>query len=115
LLWDELVSDSQLCIVPLEYEHLKKNTEAELFKIVEFIGESKSINELRPAIEISSFDNMKELERSETFSKPRLKPRNGHPKVRKGLVGGYLKELSKEDIKYIDSRVLKLQGLMCEF
>lgn len=114
LLWDELVTNSPLCILPLEYEQLKKNTEAELIKIVEFIDESISINELRSAVEISSFDNMKKLEKGGTFSMPWLKPRNGHPKVRKGLVGGYLGELRREDIDYIDSRILALQGLRCE-
>jgi hypothetical protein len=46
---------------------------------------------------------MKRIEASETFSQPWLRPRNGSPKVRKGIVGGYKDSLVPEDINYLDS------------
>jgi hypothetical protein len=45
---------------------------------------------------------MKKTEDEDTFGQPWLRKRNGTPKVRKGKVGGFRTELSKEDIVYLN-------------
>jgi len=45
---------------------------------------------------------MSEVEQSATFEEPWLRLRNGAPKVRRGLVGGYADSLREADIHYLD-------------
>ncbi|XSG83929.1 MAG: hypothetical protein ACPW60_09310 [Methylohalobius sp. ZOD2] len=45
---------------------------------------------------------MKQLEQSERFPQPWLRPRNSAMKVRRGKVGGFLDTLGAEDIAYLN-------------
>lgn len=82
-----------------------------------FLGLKASIKDLLKAVDFCRFDNMKkELEKPDCgafANHPQLvdlKPASDDPnsaKVRRGKVGGYVDELKKEDIAYIDGMIKK--------
>jgi hypothetical protein len=55
----------------------------------------------------TSFSTMKDVERARSFDRPWLQPRMGAMKVRRGKVGGYLDELSPQDIAYIEDTIAR--------
>jgi len=82
----------------IKYEDLKADTFREVKKILDFWGIKIEDDIIKQAIEQSSFAKMKEKEKS---ANP-----NSH-KARKGKIGGYREELSKEDIKFIEEKINK--------
>lgn len=91
----------------LEYESLQTETEVELRKLLEFLGyPSPSQDQMESMISKGSFRSMQQQEGQKKFGTSRLRPRNpddvGSYKARKGKVGGYLEELSAEDVQYCD-------------
>lgn len=94
----------------IKYEDLHRDPVGELRKIVGFAGINDVNDELlKEAVEFGSFDNMRQMELSNSLQNGRLKPRNPNDqesyKVRKGQVGGYRQYLSEEDVKYVDTQV----------
>ena len=63
------------------------------------------------AIEYGRFENMQRLERTNALNTPKLRPLGTREinsrKVRKGKVGSYREELSREDIAYVDDVVFR--------
>ena len=57
---------------------------------------------LRWAEEQVRFEKMKEVERSGQFAEPWLNPRNDAAKVRQGKIGGFMNDLTEEDIAYLN-------------
>lgn len=57
---------------------------------------------LQQACEASTFNRMKEVERSNRFPGEWLRLRNGYPKIRRGAVSNYLEELNEDDIRYLN-------------
>ena len=57
-------------------------------------------------MKLGSFANMRNLEATNAFDNPRLRPpEDGDPesfKVRRGKVGGFIDYLSVDDLKYVD-------------
>ena len=93
------------------YEQLKQNPHKILSSICSFINIDCSQEIIATAIEYSSFENMKKIDNGK--GENLLKGYKGNfgkspGRVRKGLVKGYLKELSKEDIEYVEKEKRKM-------
>lgn len=91
------------------YEDLRKDTNKELKKILDFLKINVDDNIIDEAVNYSSFNNMRKMELAGTFNDFRMLPVNKKDsnsfKTRKGKVGGYKEELSKEDIAYLDKEI----------
>ena len=57
---------------------------------------------LRWAEEQVRFEKMKEVERSGHFAEPWLNPRNDAAKGHQGKIGGFMNDLTEEDIAYLN-------------
>lgn len=93
--------------IAVKYEDLQADTKKELIKVLNHLGAHPSDDELQKTISFASFSNMKKMELGEEFTGKyayslslvdKDNPNSG--KVRKGKVGGYLDELSVEDVYY---------------
>jgi len=90
----------------LRYEDIHQDPAKALQNILDFIGlEAENDQTINTAVSFASFDNMKKMERNKYFDKKSMRPgdeevENSY-KVRKGKVGGYDEELSREDLEYI--------------
>lgn len=101
--------------ITLTYEELKDSTDAEMQRVMGFLDWDVSDEKLHETIEFCSFKNMKEMEETGKFKDNRydyaLSPGNvlqpDSYKVRKGKVGGYMEELSKEDLNYCNEMMEK--------
>ena len=94
----------------IRYEQLHLDPEEVLSKVLRFIGADDVEQRHRAAaVAYASFENMRELERADTFNDPRLRPGNvtdpDSYKVRRGVVGGYVGHLSDEDLAYIEQEL----------
>ena len=97
----------------LRYEDMHRDPARCLRSLLEFIGvEHPDEAAVAAAVRYGSFENMRRLERSGSFSR-KMSP--GDPddeesyKVRKGRVGGFMDYLSPDDIAYVD-RVIDEAG-----
>jgi hypothetical protein len=94
----------------IRYEQLHREPQEVLSKVLRFIG-ADYVEPLHrtAAVAYASFENMRELERANTFNDPRLRPGNvADPdsyKVRRGVVGAYAEHLSAEDLAYIEQEL----------
>jgi hypothetical protein len=101
-------------VLHVRYESLKADVDAGFRRILGFIGPDEKVDEvaLRHALDASSFDRMKELERSSAGARTILGARDvGDPesyKVRKGKVGGFRDYLSPAGIACVDAAFARL-------
>jgi hypothetical protein len=91
----------------LKYEELQSDTIPELERTLTFLGAKPSKQKLKEVVTLGKFNNMKKMEVAGEFtgkyaySLSRVVKNNPNSgKVRKGKVGGYLEELSAEDVYY---------------
>lgn len=93
----------------VKYEDMQENSHKELTKILDFLNIKVNDQILNEAIRYSSFENMRKMELTGKFKDRRMRPENINDpnsyKTRKGKVGGYKEELSKEDITYLNRKV----------
>ena len=89
------------------YERLRADTNGEIIKLLYFLDVTRAPFEIERAIEMGSFENMQRLERLagyDTYYGDILRPGNPQDpesfKVRKGVIGGFRKYLSHDDINY---------------
>ena len=97
----------------ITYEQLKQDPVATLKELCSFVGIECEEGIIQTAVEYSSFNNMKKIDNGE--GENLLRKYKGNfgvtpGRVRKGLVKGYLTELSKEDIEYVEKEKRKLYG-----
>ncbi len=98
-MWAEILT--QRPYLHLRYEDVHADPEAALGKLVDYCGFRISAARIRDAVEAGRIDNMRRVEEQAGFSEPWLRPRNGHTKVRRGVVGGHADELSPDDLTYL--------------
>ena len=94
----------------IRYEDLKQGAEAELRRLLDFIGLSNVSDEhIAEAVEYASFKNMRKMEMSGKVSSGRLKPGDRSDKesfkTRKGVVGGYVGYLEPDEIESVERRI----------
>ncbi|MGD9512241.1 MAG: sulfotransferase domain-containing protein, partial [Geminicoccaceae bacterium] len=77
------------------YEDLRRDTAGQLRRVLEFMGQHPTVQELADCISFASVENMRKLEEKSTFwlAGSRMKPGDkANPesfKVRRAKVGGY--------------------------
>ncbi len=98
-------------VLVIRYEDMRKDPEAVLGKILEFMGTAGSPGEVKEAVSFAAFENMKNLEEKKLFrfSGNRLLPGDrGNPdsyKVRRAKVGGYRDYFDDAQVEAIDRYV----------
>lgn len=89
------------------YESFKEDTHGNLQKLVTFVGLDVSDEVVNKAVEYGSFENMRKLETNGELDWIGL-PNASDPrglKTRRGRVGGYREELSKEDLVCVNDMI----------
>ena len=90
----------------ISYEQIKKAPFSKFQEMLEFIGIIAVPEILTKAVEETSFEKMKQLEKEGKIPEPWMRTGSKNSdksmKVRKGKVGGYVEELSIEDIQFLD-------------
>ena len=99
-MWREIVAQRDFLLV--EYERVHEDTAGILRAIVDYYGLTVEDDRIEQTVEQGRIDNMRKVETSDAFPQPWLRTRNGHPKVRSGIVGGDADALSPEDIAYLN-------------
>lgn len=93
----------------VRYEDLRARPVEELARVVEFLGVPAPQADLEAAVAFTSFEALREKERSGFYRSERLQARDpGDPesfKVRRGKVGGYRDELPPETVAWLDRTV----------
>lgn len=95
------------------YEKLLQDTKGQFTRLLKSFGlQQIDKKNLQESIDFSSFNNMRQLERSGAVKGARVKPANINDtdsyKTRKGKVGGYKDYLSSQDIQYVGKEIEKL-------
>lgn len=106
--WAEQLSERDDALV-FRYEDLRQDTTATLRRIVEFLGESFTDEQIAEAVEFGSVDNLRKLEHSGYFDNSSLRLRDAQDpdtyKVRKAQVGGYQDDLTPEQIAWVNDQI----------
>ncbi|QVL52723.1 MAG: sulfotransferase domain-containing protein [Cyanobium sp. M30B3] len=117
-MWLELASRRPQMMV-VSYENLRVDTEAELAEIIAFFGAEVDRGRIHQVVADSTFERMQQKEKAGEYASVYgkiLSPADpGQPdsyKVRKGVVGGYVDELSSDDVTYCDQLVERLNGVV---
>ncbi len=96
-------------VLLLRYEDLRARPDWELARVMAFIGEPCSPEELRRAVAFASFERLRSREASGFFASDILRPgdpADGHSfKVRRGKVGGYRDYFTPDELREIDAAV----------
>ena len=103
----ELPRVKQLFVV--RYEDMRSQPERALMRMLEFIGTPGSDDQIRDAIDFSSYENMRKLEEERVFKSKKLVPGDkGNPdsyKVRRGKVGGYRDYFNDRELATVEELV----------
>lgn len=83
----------------IKYEDLKKNSVEELKRILSFAEIEFNDSKLHRALELSSVDSMKEIERKYGIFDGNKKYSEKTPFVRKGTIGDWINLFGEDDIK----------------
>ena len=93
----------------LRYEDLRARPEETLQALLEFMGTPGTPEQIREAVEFSSYENMKKMEQKKTFwlSGGRMVPKDRNDpntyKVRRAKVGGYRDYFDDEQVAQIEA------------
>lgn len=106
----------------VRYEDLRANSEEELARMLDFLGVKATGEQVKAAVDYSSFENMKKMESQSAQSKlagGRMKPRDkDNPdsyKVRRAKVGGYRDYFTDEEVAAIDARLAQTLSPMYRY
>lgn len=109
-LWAELAATKPGEVHIVSYEDLKTAGPLTIASALTHVGfPSCPSHIIDEAIDFASFDNMRHMERGQRISSARLRPADpADPnawKTRRGKVGGYLDELGREEIEFVDATI----------
>jgi hypothetical protein len=99
-MWSEICSQRQF--LKISYEACHEDMSMVVRAMLDYYEVEISSRNVSWAVANAKFDAMKQLEQSEKFPYPWLRPRQGSLKVREGKIGGFRGALSEEDIRYLD-------------
>lgn len=90
----------------LFYETMRAEPQPEMSRLLRFLDQDFSAEEIAEAVEFTAFESLKRKERENFFQNSRLKARNVEDpdsyKVRRGKVGGYRDYFNDEEVERID-------------
>lgn len=92
----------------LDYAGLRKDTPAQLSRLLPFLGMHVEPELVKDAVEFSAMENMRKLEMSNQLIRPAHSDAADNTdklKVRSGSVGGWRSKLNPKEIGYIDTRL----------
>ena len=98
-------------VLLVRYEDLRRDTAGELRRILQFIGEQPTDDELAEAVSFASIENMRALEEKKAFwfsgsvLKPAVRGNVDSYKVRRGKVGGFRDYFSDAEVEEIERYV----------
>lgn len=97
-------------LLVVRYEDLRRDTERELLRLLEFLGvRDVAAETVQEAARFASFENMRKMESSGTAESNRLRPRDPNDpesfKTRRGKVGGFVDYLTPEEIEDVERRI----------
>ena len=101
-------------ILIIRYEDMRKDLQASMKQVFEFVGTPGTDEQIAQAVEFASMENMKKMEEKRVFwlSGARVKPGDkNNPdsfKVRRGKVGGYRDYFDDQQIEVIEQLMGKL-------
>lgn len=101
-------------ILIIRYEDMRKDLQAIMKQVFEFVGTPGTDEQIAQAVEFASMENMKKMEEKRVFwlSGARVKPGDkNNPdsfKVRRGKVGGYRDYFDDQQIEVIEQLMGKL-------
>jgi hypothetical protein len=88
----------------LRYEDLKEDSERELKRVAEFLGIHASAERVKRAVELSSAENMRKIERKESGKwVATTLTRQDKPFVRNATSGGWKSVLPEKTVAYIET------------
>jgi Sulfotransferase domain len=88
----------------VRYEDLKRDSQAELARVAEFLGIEPTRERLNRAVELSSADNMRKMEREESAKwVATTLTRQDKPFVRNATSGNWKSVLPEQTVAYIES------------
>jgi hypothetical protein len=99
-MWTAIATEKNF--LKISYEECHHGFKDVFQAILDYYAVAVSAEAMQAAAESASFENMQAIEQSGSFAKPWLRARNGAPKVRRGVVGGYRCELSEADVHYLN-------------
>lgn len=86
----------------ITYENLHTSIEETVSKVLDFLNLPCEKEQLKSAIELSTFARMKKIEISKGFPNPNIQfNANNALRAREGAVGGFTKHLNEDDIAFI--------------
>lgn len=95
----------------IRYEDLRLDTATTLRRVVDFLGEAFSDDQIEAAVAFGSVENMSRLEHSGYFQNSSLRLRDANDpdtfKVRRAKVGGYRDDLTPEQADWVTAEVRK--------
>ena len=96
-------------VLLLRYEDLRRDPTAACERLAAFLGESFSAEQIADAVDFASFDKLREKERSGYFDNRSLTLRDASDpdtlKVRRGRIGGYREDLTRDQLAWVDEQV----------
>ena len=101
-------------ILIIHYEEMRKDPQAVMRKVLEFVGTPGNDEQIARAVEFASLENMKKLEEKSVFRGSGVRVKAGDPnnpdsfKVRRGKVGGYRDYFDAAQVAEIDAMMAQL-------
>lgn len=111
LMWRDLAQ--RLPVLVIHYEEMAQDYAAVMMRVSGHLGLGLSPEDCARLADLTRFERMQEVEASQLFPEPWLRPRMGSPKVRQGKVGAYREVLYADDLVFIEDTMQKhhwLQG-----
>ncbi len=108
--WAETLSERDDALI-VRYEDLRHDTVTTLKRIVAFLGETFTDEQIAAAVEFGSVENMSALEHSGYFQNSSLKLRDSRDpdtfKVRRAKVGGFHEDLPADEAAWVEAEVCR--------
>jgi hypothetical protein len=100
--WNDISARGR--VLRITYEECHAQFETVVTSALRFFELPLAAATLSHVLQETSFQRMKQVEELAIFEEHWLRPRNGAPKVRRGLVGGFRDELSPADIAFLNEK-----------
>lgn len=108
-LWAKEIKKRPKDFIIVKYEDMKKDAKKQLRRIFDFFKIKMPDEIIEEAVNYGSFDNMRKMEMANKVNDYRMKSGNKNDpnsfRTRKGKVGGFKEEVTKEDVNYMNKEM----------